>query len=72
MIEPELAFVDLKDNMDCAEEYTKYCLEYVLKNNVEDLEFINKFGCKGNTKVLEDIVGSDFERIPYTEAVAQL
>lgn len=49
MIEPELAFADLKDDMDCAEEYVKYCLKYVLLNNKDDLGFIDKFSSKGNT-----------------------
>lgn len=49
MIEPELAFADLKDDMDCAEEYVKYCLKYIIKNNKEDLAFIDKFSTKGNT-----------------------
>lgn len=72
MIEPELAFADLKDDMDCAEEYTKYCLKYILLNNKEDLAFIDKFGTKGNTAALTHIVESDFKRITYTEAIKQL
>lgn len=60
MIEPELAFADLKDDMDCAEEYVKYCLKYILKNNKEDLAFIEKFQSKGNTALLEKIVSTDF------------
>jgi len=52
MIEPELAFADLKDDMDCAEEYVKYCLKYVLLNNKDDLAFIDKFSSKGNNEVL--------------------
>ena len=52
MIEPELAFADLKDDMDCAEEYTKYCLDYILKNNTQDIEFLNKQVSKGLTERL--------------------
>jgi asparaginyl-tRNA synthetase len=60
MIEPELAFADLKDDMDCAEEYVKYCLRYILKNNAEDLNFIDKFSAKGNTELLQTIVDTPF------------
>jgi len=60
MIEPELAFADLKDDMDCAEEYVKYCLKYILKNNPEDLNFIDKFSSKGNTELLTKIVETGF------------
>ena len=72
MIEPELAFADLVDDMDCAEEYTKYCLRYVMANCKEDLEFIDKFASKGNLAVLENIVENDFQRVSYTEAIEQL
>ena len=72
MIEPELAFADLVDDMDCAEEYTKYCLRYVMANCKEDLEFIDKFASKGNLAVLENIVSNDFQRVSYTEAIEQL
>ena len=41
MIEPELVFVELKDVMDCAEDYVTYCLRYVLENNADDIEFFN-------------------------------
>ena len=69
MIEPELAFADLKDDMDCAEEYVKYCLKYILLNNAEDLAFIEKFSSKGNTDQLKKIVSTEFMRVPYTEAI---
>lgn len=72
MIEPELAFADLKDDMDCAEEYVKYCLKYILKNNAADLAFIEKFQSKGNTAQLEKIVNTEFQRVTYTEAIKQL
>lgn len=72
MIEPELAFADLKDDMDCAEEYVKYCLKYILKNNKEDLAFIEKFQSKGNLERLEKIVSTEFMRVTYTEAIKQL
>jgi asparaginyl-tRNA synthetase len=72
MIEPELAFADLKDDMDCAEEYVKYCLKYVLKNNKDDLEFISKFASKGLIELLNKIVETPFMRVTYTEAIRVL
>jgi asparaginyl-tRNA synthetase len=42
MIEPELAFADLYDNMDCAEAYVRFCLNYILSNNAGDLEFLDE------------------------------
>jgi len=47
MIEPELAFADLFDNMDCAEAYVKFCLRYILENNMADLEFLDLRVSKG-------------------------
>jgi asparaginyl-tRNA synthetase len=41
MIEPEIVFADLNDVMDCAEDYTKYCVKYVLENNMDDVDFFN-------------------------------
>lgn len=72
MIEPELAFADLKDDMDCAEEYVKYCLKYVLLNNKDDLGFIDKFSSKGNTQELQKIVDTPFKRVTYTDAIKEL
>lgn len=46
MIEPELAFADNIDNMDCAEAYVKFCIEFVLANNAEDLEFLTDYNLK--------------------------
>ncbi len=69
MIEPEMAFADLNDNMDCAEAYLKYVLKYVLDNCQEDMDFFNKFVSEGITKRLEHIVASPFERATYTYAV---
>jgi len=42
MIEPELAFATINDDMDCAEDYVKFCIKYVLKNNKDDLEFFDQ------------------------------
>ena len=69
MIEPEIAFADLEDNMKLAEDMVKYIIEYVLENAPEEMEFFNQFVDKGLIKRLEDIVSSDFGRVTYTEAV---
>lgn len=72
MIEPELAFADLRDNMDCAEEHIKYCINYVLDNNLSDLEFLEKNESKGLVASLRHIVENEFARIPYTVAIKEL
>ena len=72
MIEPEMAFADLADNADLAEDYVRYMLQYVLDNCVEDLEFFNKWVDKELLQRLEAVAGSQFRRITYTEAVAAL
>ena len=72
MIEPEMAFCDLKGNMDVAEDMIKYVINYVLENAPEEMEFFNKFVDKGLLERLDNIVSSDFERITYTEAVRLL
>ena len=69
MIEPEMAFCDLKQDMDVAEAMIKYIINYVLENAPEEMEFFNKFIDKGVLDRLNNIVNSDFERITYTEAV---
>ena len=72
MIEPEMAFADLKDNMDVAEAMIKYIINYVMENAPEEMEFFSKFIDKGLIDRLNNIVNSDFERITYTEAVELL
>jgi asparaginyl-tRNA synthetase len=72
MIEPEMAFADLRDDMDCAEEYVKYCISYVMKNNADDLEYLEKFESRTLTKNLKHILDNDFGRVSYTEAIKQL
>ena len=72
MIEPEMAFADLNDNMDTAEAMIKYIINYVMENAPEEMEFFSKFIDKGLIERLENIVNSDFERITYTEAVELL
>jgi asparaginyl-tRNA synthetase len=69
MIEPELAFATLQDDMQCAEDYLKYCLEYVLQNNKDELSFFEQFVEKGLIERLEKVVNTPFRRVPYTEGV---
>ena len=72
MIEPEMAFCDLQQDMDVAEAMIKYIINYVLENAPEEMEFFNKFIDKGILDRLHNIVNSDFQRITYTEAVELL
>jgi asparaginyl-tRNA synthetase len=72
MIEPELAFADLYDNMDCAEAYVKFCLKYILQNNSHDLEFLDERISNGLVAYLKDIASHDFVRCSYTEAIQLL
>ncbi len=69
MIEPEMAFADLKDNMDCAESYLKYCVNYVLENCIQDLEFFDKFIENGLIERLKLVAATPFARLTYTEAI---
>src|SRR5690554_3713051 len=69
MLEPEVAFSDLEDNMALAEEMLKYIISYVLEHAPEEMEFFNRFIEKGLLDRLNLIVNSDFERITYTEAM---
>lgn len=69
MIEPEVAFADLNDNMDLAEAMIKYIIKYVLENAPEEMEFFNKFMDKGLLDRLTALVNADFGRVTYTEAV---
>lgn len=69
MLEPEMAFADLEDNMALAEEMLKYIISYVLENAPEEMEFFNKFIEKGLLDRLDLIVNSEFGRITYTEAI---
>lgn len=72
MIEPEMAFADLNDNMDTAEAMIKYIINCVMENAPEEMEFFSKFIDKGLIERLNNIVNSDFARITYTEAVELL
>lgn len=69
MIEPEIAFADLKDNMALAEEMMKYMISYVMENAKEEMEFFNNFVDKTLIERLENVVNSEFGRVTYTEAV---
>jgi asparaginyl-tRNA synthetase len=69
MIEPEIAFADINDNMDLAEDMVKYIVSYVMENAKEELEFFNNFVEKGLLEKLDNVVNSEFGRISYTEAI---
>jgi len=72
MIEPEICFADLNDNMDLAEEMVKYIFSYVLENCPEEMEFFNNFIDKGLLDRLNNVINSEFGRITYTEAIKEL
>ena len=69
MIEPEMAFADLNDNMEIAEEMLKYIIQYVLDHAPEEMEFFNNFVDKGLLERLDNILNNEFGRVTYTEAV---
>lgn len=69
MIEPEMAFADLTDDMEVAEAMVKYIINYVMENAPEEIEFFNKFIDKELLDRLTHVVNSDFGRVSYTEAV---
>jgi asparaginyl-tRNA synthetase len=69
MIEPEVAFNDLNDNMDLAEDFLKYLVAYALENCVDDLDFLNKMYDKELLEKLNFVVNNPFKRLSYTEAI---
>lgn len=69
MIEPEIAFADLKDNMRLAEDMMKYMIGYVMENAREEMKFFNSFIDKRLIERLNNIVNSDFAHITYTQAI---
>ncbi|MDO4621205.1 MAG: asparagine--tRNA ligase [Lachnospiraceae bacterium] len=69
MIEPEIAFADIEDDMELAEAMLKYIINYVLENAPEELAFFNQFVDKGLLERLQHVAASDFGRITYTEAI---
>ncbi len=72
MIEPEIAFADLEDNMDLIQDMVQYCIQYVQDNCPLELDFFNSFIDKGLKERLEHVKNSDFKRLPYTQAVELL
>ncbi|MBQ7840759.1 MAG: asparagine--tRNA ligase [Lachnospiraceae bacterium] len=69
MIEPEIAFADLKDDMLLAESMLKYIIRYVLENAPEEMAFFNSFVDKGLIERLNHVLNSDFGHVTYTEAI---
>lgn len=69
MIEPEVAFNDNNDNMDLAEEFIKYCVQWALDNCKEDLEFLNKRIDKGLIERLKGVLDGPFKRLTYTDGI---
>ncbi len=72
MIEPEICFADLNDDMDLAEEMLKYIFSYVIENYPEEMQFFNNFIDKDLLNRLNNVIHSDFARITYTDAVKEL
>lgn len=69
MVEPEITFADLEDNMELAEDLIKYIINYVLEHCPEEMAFFNNFIDKGLLDRLDNIINSNFIRITYTEAI---
>jgi len=69
MIEPEMAFYEIKDNMDLAEDFIKYLVNYALENCMDDLQFLNDMFDKELIERLKGVTGTDFVRLSYTEGV---
>ena len=69
MIEPEMAFYELEDNMELAEDFLKYLINYALENCREDIEFMNKMWDKELIERLEFVLKNDFVRLDYTEGI---
>ncbi|MBQ4382434.1 MAG: asparagine--tRNA ligase [Oscillospiraceae bacterium] len=69
MVEPEMAFADLDDDIECMEAMLKYIINYVLKNCPDEIDFFNSFVDKGLRERLEHVAASKFGRVTYTEAI---
>ena len=69
MLEPEMAFADLEDDMDLAEDMLKYVINYVMENAPEEMNFFNSFVDKGLINRLTNVATSEFARITYTDAI---
>jgi asparaginyl-tRNA synthetase len=72
MIEPEIAFADLEDDMNLAEDLIKFCIEYVMENCKPEIEFFNQFIDTTLVDRLTALLKSDFKRMTYTDAVSAL
>ena len=72
MVEPEICFADLQDDMDLAEEMIKYTFKYVLDHCPEEMQFFNNFIDKTLLDRLNNVINSDFARVSYTDAVKEL
>lgn len=69
MIEPEMAFYEIAENMDLAEEFIKYCIKYALEKSKDDIEFLAEMYDKELIERLNFVVSNDFVRLPYTEGI---
>ncbi|MEI7724391.1 MAG: asparagine--tRNA ligase [Bacteroidota bacterium] len=69
MIEPEMAFYDINDNMDLAEDFLKYLMQYAIDHCYDDLEFLNKMYDNELIDRLKQVISGKFERLSYTEAI---
>ncbi len=69
MVEPEIAFADLEDDMELARDMIKYVMQYVLDNCPQEMQFFNDFYDKGLIERIKNIISSDFAKVTYTEAV---
>ena len=69
MVEPEMAFYEIADNMDLAEDFIKYCVKYALDNCMDDLKFLNDMFDKELISRLESVISTEFVRLTYTEGV---
>lgn len=69
MIEPEMAFYEIEDNMDLAEEFIKYCINYVLEHCYDDIKFLNDHFDHDLIERLKFVVENDFVRLPYSEGI---
>jgi asparaginyl-tRNA synthetase len=69
MIEPEMAFYDIKDNMDLAEDFIKYLVRYALEHCIDDLRFLNEMYDKELIERLQSVCNTDFVRLDYTEGI---
>lgn len=72
MVEPEVAFIDIHENMDLAEDFLKYCIRYALDKCRDDIEFLSEHYDKELIQRLESVVSQDFVRLTYTEGVKLL